>query len=523
MLGALYRRSFLKAIAALGACAASGKTHASSPGLRFGPAIPFSFDGLKEAARQLSRAPYRPPRAPAPEITALIDYDVWGQISCKADHALRVNDQARFPVEFFHLGALYPKAVTVHSVVNGEAREVLYDPNHFDTPENSIARRLPPMAGFGGVKIQEPIHEQLDWRKNDWVAFLGASYFRAIGALRQYGVSARGVALDTWQMGAQEEFPDFTQFYIGPETADGIYVHALLEGPSIAGAYRFLLTRGAGVVMDVDCALFLRRAVTRFGVAPLTSMYWFSETHKTASNDWRPEVHDSDGLAIWNGAGERLWRPLNNPAGVVASAFLDNNPKGFGLLQRDRVFDHYLDGVAYDRRPSVWVEPKGDWGKGAIQLIEIPTSDEAQDNIVAMWVPDEPATADAAFDFSYRLHWLADEPYPTPLARCVATRVGAGGRPGRARPRGVHKFVVEFRGAPLAQLGQGARPQPVLWASRGRFSDVIVEPADPDAPDHWRTLFDLIADGPDPVEIRLSLKNGDSALTEAWLFQHHLA
>jgi len=233
-------------------------------------------------------------------------------------------------------------------------------------------------------------------------------------------------------------------------------------------------------------------------------------------------VHDSDGLAMWTGWGEHLWRPLNNPPRTMASAFADQNPKGFGLLQRDRVFDHYLDGVYYDRRPSLWVEPIGQWGKGAVQLVEIPTNDEIHDNVVAMWVPETPAKAGTEANFRYKLHWLADEPYPTPLARCVATRLGNGGQPGRPRPKGVRKFMVEFLGGPLVSLPFGQTPEPDLWASRGTFSDYRITEAVPDGvPGHWRTQFDLIVSGTDPVEMRLQLKLGKQVLTETWLFQYH--
>jgi len=273
--------------------------------------------------------------------------------------------------------------------------------------------------------------------------------------------------------------------------------------------------------MDVDCALYLRNKVSRFGVAPLTSMFWFSETAKATAVDWRPEVHDSDGLSLWTGSGEHLWRPLNNPAEVSVSAFSDDNPRGFGLLQRDRNFDHYLDGVFYERRPSVWIEPKGNWGKGAVQLIEIPTDDEIHDNIVATWVPQQPAAAGSSFEFSYRLHWQADEPSPTPLARCVATRLGNGGQPGLPRPKGVRKFMVEFLGAPLAGLAYGVMPEAVLSASRGSFSYVFTEAIANEVPGHWRAQFDLTVEGKEPVEIRLYLKNGDEVLSETWLYQYH--
>jgi periplasmic glucans biosynthesis protein len=518
------RRAFLKAAAATGALSALNAPAAMAQSgdlLKFGPAHPFTFEALKAEAQRLVAEPYRPQPTPDPEITGKIDYEAWGKIAYDADHALYATGKERFPVEFFHLGMFFKKAVHIHAVEDGVAREILYDPSYFNMPAESVAQRLSPGAGFAGFRIQEAKGGALDWRKNDWAAFLGASYFRAIGELRQYGMSARGIALDTWVAGRSEEFPGFTHIYVGPENDDGVTLHALLEGPSIVGAYRFVMKRGKGVVMDIDCKLFLRGDFVRFGVAPLTSMFWFSETEKPRAIDWRPEVHDSDGLSMWTGTGERLWRPLNNAPRVMASAFSDMNPKGFGLMQRDRNYDHYLDNVFYDRRPSVWVEPKGDWGKGAVQLIEIPTDDEIHDNIVALWVPERPAAAGSEFDFSYRLHWLADEPYPTKLARCVATRLGNGGQPGKPRPKGVRKFMIEFLGGPLENLPFGVKPEPVLWASRGEFSYIYTEAVFDNVPGHWRAQFDLTVTGEEPVEMRVFLKNGDAVLTEQWLYQYH--
>ena len=250
-------------------------------------------------------------------------------------------------------------------------------------------------------------------------------------------------------------------------------------------------------------------------------MYWYSETVKATGIDWRPEVHDSDGLAMWNGAGEHIWRPLNDPPHTMASAFVDNNPHGFGLLQRDRNFDHYLDGVYYDRRPSLWVEPLDGLGAGAVQLVEIPTDDEINDNVVAMWVPQQPAKAGSSYRLRYRLHWKADEPYPTPLARCVATRMGRGGEPGNPRPPGVRKFVVEFLGGPLASLPFGVKPEPVLTAARGQFSYVFTEAVPDGVPGHWRAQFDLTVEGKEPVDLRLYLKSGSQTLSETWLYQYH--
>jgi len=344
------RRSVLKAAAAIGFGAgldAAGVSEAlAQGGLKLGPARPFSYDGLKAAAKRMAVGPYVGPQRPAPDIVGKINYEAWGKIAFDMDHALYADGPGRFPVSFFHLGMFFQKAVEMNVVEGASAREIIYDQSYFTMPEDSIARNLPQGAGFAGLRIQEPRGGALDWRKNDWVAFLGADYFRAIGALRQYGLSARAVAIDVAVAGKPEEFPDFTKFYIdGADADDSLTIYALLEGPSLVGACRFVMTRGKGVIMDIDQVLYLRADIARFGIAPLTTMYWFSEAKKETAVDWRPEVHDSDGLAMWTGTGERIWRPLNNPPRIVTSSFGDENPRGFGLLQRDRNFDHYLDGV----------------------------------------------------------------------------------------------------------------------------------------------------------------------------------
>ncbi len=496
----------------------------------------FSFDALKALARERASQPYVAPPRPAPEIVSQIDYAVHGTLTYRPDRALFADGPGQFPVTFFHLGAFFPKSVQMHAASGSAVRQIVYQHDSFDMPASSIARRMPPNAGFAGFRLHESRHGRprpdrdggpLDWRHNDWVAFLGASYFRAIGESYQYGLSARGLALDAGIDSVKEESPDFTHFYIETpaESGDSMTVYALLESPSVTGAYRFVMTRSAGVVMEVVCQLHVRRQVSRFGIAPLTSMYWFSETIKGASTDWRPEVHDSDGLAMWTGAGERLWRPLNNPPKTTTSSFEDEDPKGFGLMQRDRSFDHYLDGVAYERRPSLWVEPAGPWGRGAVQLVEIPTDDEFHDNIVAAWVPAEPIAAGRVVDLAYTLHWLDREPEhvakQTRLARVVATHIGHGGEPGHRRPQGVKKFVVEFLGASLAALPAGTRAEAVVAASRGEIINAFTEALPNDVPGHWRAVFDLKVAAGDPVELRLFLRLRGEALTETWVYPFH--
>jgi glucans biosynthesis protein len=537
----LSRRRLLVGAGALGAW--NALPHAAWAALptqlEYGPAQAFSFDDLIARARTLAGQAYAPSPALSRDVLERIDYDAHGKLRYKSEFALFARGPGSFPVTFFHLGRYFQTPVHMHllEASGRQAREILYNPAYFDMPADSPARELAAGAGFAGFRFQESrlggaeAQKQLPWQKNDWVAFLGASYFRAIGDLYQYGLSARGVALDVAQAGKPEEFPAFTHFWFLPPSGKSgdhtVTVYALLDGPSISGAYRFDLRRDLGkngaVLMEIDCALFLRRDVARLGIAPLTSMYWFSETDKSSAVDWRPEVHDSDGLALWTGSGERIWRPLNNPKRTMASAFADRTPRGFGLLQRDRDFDHYLDGVAYDRRPSLWVEPLGDWGAGSVQLIEIPTDDEIHDNIVAMWVPQAEAKAGSSHRLKYRLHWRADEPAAprAALAHCVATRLGHGGEPGKPRPRGVRKFVVEFLGGPLSQLPWGVKPEAVLSASRGTFGNVFCEAVPNGVPGHWRAAFDLTVNGQEPVDMRLYLRQAGQTLSETWLYQYH--
>ncbi len=498
---AVGRRTFL-ALLALPALARAESLQLAKP-------QPFSFAKLSERAQKLATQPYRVPERPAPALVQKLDYETVGKVRYKVENALA----GRYPTTFFHLGSYFPKATRIYTLAGGVAREVVYDPRYFDMPRDSPARAMPKNSGFAGFHVHEA-QQRSDWKTQDWVAFLGASYFRAIGALNQYGLSARGIAVNTTEP-TGEEFPDFREYYLESPAQGPMTIYALLDGPSVCGAYRFVCTRGEGVVMDIECALFFRQEVAQLGIAPLTSMFWYSEYDKPYRIDWRPEVHDSDGLALLTGAGERIWRPLNNPPRTVTSSFFDRTPRGFGLMQRDRVADHYLDGVRYENRPSVWVEPLGDWGEGCVQLIEIPTDDEIHDNVVAFWRPQSAPKQGAQLRYRYRLHWLADEPYPaTQLARVVATRIGRGGEPGKPRPKGITKFVIDFEGAVLEGTKLKARVTP----SRGHIANVFVEPV-PDTK-RVRATFDLDAPGTEAVELRMFLSDGGKALSETWACQY---
>src|SRR6201996_3880565 len=316
------RRTVLAAASAsiaLSALGLSPKALAAA-GLKLGKAQPFSFDALAKEMQARAAHPYAHENSLPQQVLDEIDYEAHGKIKFNTDYSLFRDGPGQFPVTFFHLGKFFrtPVHMYVLAASGGQtaASEIQYDPGYFTMPADSPGRQLQKGAGFAGFRFQESRtgdQQKLDWHTNDWVAFLGASYFRGIGELYQYGLSARGVAINVAAAGHPEEFPDFTRFYFQPpaEGSNEVTVYAALEGPSLTGAYRFVMRRDKSVEMEIETRLFLRQDIAQLGIAPMTSMYWYSETAKPTATDWRPEVHDSDGLALWNGTGEHIWRPLN--------------------------------------------------------------------------------------------------------------------------------------------------------------------------------------------------------------------
>lgn len=508
------RRQFLASLAAVGLVPASTLPSFASDALRFDEPEPFSFDALVEDARERAAKPYAPQPIRAGETLTDIDYDAHWKIEYRRENTLDLAD-GKAPLRFFHLGRYFQEPVGIHVVDGDEARTLLYDPALFRIPEDSPARPLPSDIGFAGFRVLEP------GRDNDWLAFLGASYFRTSGEEGQFGMSCRALAIDV-AMPTPEEFPRFTDFYLAPSPTGGrILVHAKLESARITGALRMDMAKDGPVVMDIAARFFAREAIERVGLAPLVSMYWFSKSDRLPREDWRPQVHDSDGLALWTGTGERIWRPLNNPSRVMTSTFADETPKGFGLLQRDRDFENFQDdGVYYEKRAGVWVEPKGDWGRGAVQLVEIPTDDEIHDNIAAYWLAEKPVEKGDAIAIDYRLTWSSVEPHLPEVGHVVATRLGRGGITGQPRPEGVTKIIVDFDGGKIAALAREVDDVEVeVTASRGATS--LVNAHSIKVGTGWRATFDIRPDGEEPVDLRLYLHRGDEVLTETWLYQFH--
>ena len=521
----LSRRHLLKLAAAVQLLPFTATdSNAAPPGskISYGPATPFDFDRLKAMAADIASKPFVPPPMPDPSIVRTMDYDAARAIRPDPNLFPYGNGEGPYPVMPLTVGSYFPKSVRLHVLEDGQAREILFRPDYFKSPPGGPLSRLPSVpAPFAGFEMRQAFDKPARRDHEGWARFIGASYFRAVGEADQFGLSARGIAQNTG-VANPEEFPDFTQFWIGEGAKDGdpVHVFAILDGPSLAGAYRFIVHRGRGVTMDITCDLHLRKPIERLGIAPLTSMFWFSEAVKGTATDWRPEVHDSDGLSLWTGKGERLWRPLNDPATLDISAFEDENPRGFGLMQRDKSYDHYLDAVFYEKRPCGWVEPVGDWGKGAVQLVEIPTDNETYDNVVAMWVPAEPTKAGQVMSYRYKLLWRDADPFPGDLALCVATRLGAGNLQGSARSKILRKFVIEFKGANLSKLDEDDKPEPVLTASRGTFSNSWTEPSPNGDDSLWRTQFDLDPRGHEPVEVRCFLRHKGKPVTETWVYRY---
>ncbi|MFP2912646.1 glucan biosynthesis protein, partial [Pyxidicoccus sp. 3LFB2] len=410
----------------------------AKPGASSASARAFTASTVVERAKALAARPYQEPRQALPEAYARLSYDAYRDIRYRNDKAWWRDEGLPFQAQFFHPGFLYPAPVVVNVVRDGQAEPVRFSPELYTYGSLVPAPPLAKADGFAGLRVTHPLNREGHF--DEVLSFLGASYFRALGQGNVYGLSARGVAIDT-ALPRPEEFPSFRELWLERPApgADRVVVHALLDGPSVTGAYRFTLVPGARTVLEVEVTLFARKAVEQLGLAPLTSMYAFGENDRGSSEDFRPEVHDSDGLFVWTGEGEQLWRPLQNPTRLSVSSFRARAPRAFGLLQRDTVFSSYEDLEArYELRPSAWVEPVGDWGPGTVRLVELPTPNEFHDNIVAFWVPDAPLKPGTPLKAAYRLHWGAVSPWPATASFVTATRIAAGDTAGARR------FVLDF-------------------------------------------------------------------------------
>jgi periplasmic glucans biosynthesis protein len=527
LIAMMTRRELLSRIIGLAAWGTMNPTLLSAWGRNKISAVglPFNKEWLRTEAKRIAMKPYVAPSETLPAWLADLDWDGYQSIRFKPERSLWINEQLPFQVRLFHMGLLLHKAITIHEVIDGFAHQIEFTPDLFNYGAKVKVPSHSSDLGFAGFRVHTKENFELDM-----FAFLGASYFRAVGGTKQYGLSARGLAIDTG-MERPEEFPDFKSFWLERPAADSdtVTIHSLLDSPSMAGAYTFKVNPGETTIMDVESYLFPRKSVERIGIAPLTSMFQHGENDKRVADDFRPEIHDSDGLAMWTGKDEWIWRPLVNSPVTRVNSFLDENPKGFGLLQRDRNFDHYQDdGAYYDKRPSLWVEPLGNWGNGAVMLVELPAADETFDNIVAFWNPSESVKRGNELHLHYKLHWGSQQPVRPNNAEVIATRIGASTSwatplPGQWAPGqkklSSRKFVIDFLGGRLKDFPYSAKVEPVITISRGKLIEPAVRPIKGGQPGCWRCSFDLLAEGREPVDLRCYLKDADGALTETWLYQ----
>ncbi|MDV7271986.1 glucan biosynthesis protein G [Thioclava sp. A2] len=483
----------------------------------------FSFDVLTARMRLAAAAEPALPASLPEGFLSTLTYDDYRLIRFNPDRA-RLGDveNSRFRLHAFHLGWLFKEPVHLFELGGETAAPMDFGTEDFIYEREAAAhapqgQSLPGVAGF---RLHYPLNrpDVLD----ELIAFQGASYFRALGRGSLYGISARGLAVNTG-LGKAEEFPRFTDFWIARPKSGGdtLTIYAALESASLTGAYRFDITPGDETVMRVTARLFFRADIDQLGVAPLTSMYLFGDRNREQFDDFRPRVHDSDGLAITRASGDALWRPLSNPASLASSYFTETAPRSFGLYQRERNFDAYQDAAAhYERRPSVRVEPVGDWGKGVVRLVEIPSDKEVNDNIVAFWVPEKPAKAGDSLEISYRLIWGDLPPDPqAERAYIIASRAGEGGVSGVHNTDGTRKFVIDFAGGTLASLPPEAADQikPVVSVTRGevRTQTLFKIPSE----NLWRLVLDVHANPGATVELSAHLSGWGDTLSEIWAYQ----
>ena len=470
---------------------------------------PFDGSTVRGIARELAGKPYQAQDVKLPDPFSKLTYDQYRTIRFDTSRTLWRGAGLPFEIQFFHPGFLYTNRIDLYEVTGGQAQPIRYSPDLFNFGE--LPRPTGEGLGFAGFRIHHPLNRP-DY-SDEICAFLGASYFRAVGRHQGYGLSARGLAIKTADPRG-EEFPAFKAFWIERPLprSRSIVVHALLDSPSAAAAFRFNIRPGNETIFDVECTVYPRSDIAETGFAPLTSMFFIGPNQPTRADDYRPAVHDSNGLSIWNGWSEELWRPLANPTELQISSFQDINTHGFGLMQRQRDFGAYQDLEArYERRPSLWVETIGDIGEGAVHLVEIPTNREIHDNIVAFWRPTQPLRAKGQYNFNYRLYWCNENPLATGFARVVATRSGNGSQE-KSR-----LFVLDIAGETLNALPDNAELHAEVAADHGKVSNIVTQP-NPEI-GAWRLSFELAPEGARVVELHAHLLLNDTTVSEKWLYR----
>ncbi len=481
-------------------------------------AAPFDFETVISQARERAATPYQPPPE-VPRFLRDLGYQEYQGIRFKPEASLWKDEASRFKVMMMPPGLFYHHAVRINVVDNGDAEPVVFQKNQFDYPNPEVERLVPADLGYAGFKLTYPF-EGPDVM-NQFLVFAGASYYRAVGKANNFGISGRGVAVNTG-LPQGEEFPSFVEFWLERPAADAdsMTFYGLLDGPSAAGAYRFTVTPGETTDLKVESAMFPRQDIELLGLAPLTSMFFYGKNTLKPVGEWRPQVHDSDGLLVHDGASDEwLWRPLRNPEALSIDYFATRNVRGFGLLQRENRFASYEDLEArYDTRPSAWIEPEGDWGNGQVVLVQLPTSDETNDNIVAFWRPDAPVTSREPLFFNYTAKFGNRDVAGEPLARSVSTYLGDGSLVGGGDQRGAVRLVIDFEGGPLEDLAAEA---PVVSQVSGMNDTEVIEHfVQYNAPNkRWRVSILARPAADRPLSLRAFLSHEEQTLTETWSYE----
>jgi periplasmic glucans biosynthesis protein len=490
-----------------------------------------TLDYVAQLALERAQKPFHSPRADLPKVLRQdnLNYDKYREIRFRRDRALWAADDLPFRIEFFHPGYLYQEPVHIYEFTLTHVQPIRFVQDFFDYGKLDIANQIPSKTGYAGFRILYPLNEtnQLD----ELGAFLGASYFRLLGKDQRYGLSARGLALDSGESDLPEEFPIFTDWWLGkPNPGDTqLHLFAILDSVSCTGAYEFLIRPGETTICDVEAILYLRETnqiramnpkrqpIATIGLAPLTSMFWFGKNSEHKPDDYRSEVHDSDGLLMHMENGEILWRPLDNPSVMRNQIFYAPDIRGFGLIQRERSFAAYQDSFNLSHLvPSVWVEPHGNWGEGRLHLVELNAGFEGLDNIVVFWDPDKKPAPLQPYKFGYTLKWQSgDADIKLSENRAVSTRIGLDLSCQECR-----QIVIDFDGPKLDALPESLPPVAIANCSTNAviLNNQVTRNVDLRT---WRVILKMQPKpgNVDPVDLRCTLQKGTNIVSETWTYQ----
>jgi periplasmic glucans biosynthesis protein len=501
------RREFLQ-LAAGGALAASlakaGPTPAAAEPL--GKPTPFAADTVVKMAAELASKPFKEPEAPLPSVFSHLTFEQYTAIRRVPGSAIWNNEKLGFSLEPLHRGFVYTTPIGINIVENGMAQKVIYDGANFD-----FGSLKPPAAlgdlGFSGLRVLRASDQGFE----DVAIFQGATFYRARAHAQPFGLTARGLAVRTGDYPG-EEFPLFREFWIQKPipAANTLTIQALLDSPSVTGAFRFTLRPGETTIIDTEMTLIARAAVDKLGFGAMAAACLFSPLDHRRPDDVRAGAYESTGLQILTSAGEWLWRPVSNRETLQISAFSDVNPRGFGLLQRSRSFDaFYDDDTHWEVKPSLWIEPIGDWAAGEHRLLEIPAASETNENVIVQWRPKTGMAAATTQSMAFRQFWCWSPPSKPPLASCVSSRSGkAGDR---------RRFAVEMAGDIFADPAKAAAASADVHASPGKITSVRLFPYKDRH--SVRVVFDLDPGSETYSELRLTLRVDNQAASETWLYR----